>query len=245
MDGLDGLCGGVTAIIALGFLFVAVHLAMIGGGVRANSDALRVILALALLGAVLGFVPFNFNPASIFMGDTGSMLLGFSCATMIVMMGEERSRWLLAAMVMFALPVLDTCLAFARRWVNGRPLFSADKQHFHHQLVARGYSVKGTVLISYGLALLFAALGVCIVFVRTRYAVAMYMLIFGYVVVAAYKMGMVHERPAGGKPLGLDSHSSESHPTIEPGTVFEIKDKPVTGPGRGSDDDDATDERAA
>ena len=88
MDGLDGLCGGVTAIIALGFLFVAVHLATVGGGVRTNSDALRVILALALLGAVLAFVPYNFNPASIFMGDTGSMLLGFTCSVMIIMMGE-------------------------------------------------------------------------------------------------------------------------------------------------------------
>ena len=61
---------------------------------------------------------------------------------------------------MFALPILDTALAFARRWINGRPVFSADKQHFHHQLVARGFSVKQTVLISYGLAICFALLGV-------------------------------------------------------------------------------------
>ena len=57
---------------------------------------------------------------------------------MIILMAQERAKWFLAAMVMFALPILDTALAFARRWVNGRPLFSADKQHFHHQLVARG-----------------------------------------------------------------------------------------------------------
>ena len=78
MDGLDGLCGGVTAIIAAGFLFLAVHLAMSGGVMNSNWDALRVVLGLALLGAVLGFIPYNFNPASIFMGDTGSMFLGFS-----------------------------------------------------------------------------------------------------------------------------------------------------------------------
>jgi len=69
------------------------------------------------------------------MGDTGSLFLGFNCATLILLMAEVDSRWLLAALVMFALPVLDTSLAFARRWVNRRPVFSADRMHFHHQLV--------------------------------------------------------------------------------------------------------------
>src|SRR4029077_9986614 len=153
MDGLDGLCGGVTAIIAAGFVMLAGHLGMFSGGAETNNDALRVVLALSLLGGVLGFVPYNFNPASIFMGDTGSMFLGFSCALMIILMGEVASRWFLAAMVMFALPILDTTLAFARRWVNRRPLFSADKNHFHHQLVARGLSVRRAVVLLYVLAI--------------------------------------------------------------------------------------------
>jgi UDP-GlcNAc:undecaprenyl-phosphate GlcNAc-1-phosphate transferase len=194
MDGMDGLCGGVTAIIAAGFLFVAVHLAMNGGGINTNYDALRVVLGLALLGAVLGFVPYNFNPASIFMGDTGSMFLGFNCAVMIILMAQERPRWFLATVVMFALPILDTALAFTRRWVAGRPLFSADKQHFHHQLASRGYSVRQTVLIAYCLAVGFALLGAAMVFMRTRYAVALYLVIFGSIIVAAYKAGMVHEK---------------------------------------------------
>ena len=149
----------MTAIIVAGFLFVAVHLAMFGGGINTNWDALRVILGLALLGAVLGFIPYNFNPASIFMGDTGSMFLGFCCGTLIILMAQAQSKWFLASMVMFALPVLDTSLAFARRWIAGRPLFSADAQHFHHQLVQRGFTVKQTVMISYGLAIAFALLG--------------------------------------------------------------------------------------
>src|SRR5207244_7587004 len=62
MDGLDGLCGGVTAVISAGFLFLAVHLAVVSGGFDPNLDALRVVIAIALLGAVLGFIPFNFNP---------------------------------------------------------------------------------------------------------------------------------------------------------------------------------------
>ena len=192
MDGLDGLCGGVTAIIAAGFLFLAVHLAQTGGGANTNWDALRVVLGLALLGGVLGFVPFNFNPASIFMGDTGSMFLGYACALMILLMGEVASKWFLAAMVMFALPVLDTGLAFARRWVNRRPVFSPDKYHFHHQLVARGLTVRRAVVFSYGLAVIFVICGAAIVFMRTRYAVAFYLVIFCSIIVAAYKMGMVH-----------------------------------------------------
>jgi UDP-GlcNAc:undecaprenyl-phosphate GlcNAc-1-phosphate transferase len=199
MDGLDGLCGGVTAVMAAGFLFLAVHLATFGDDpLPTNLNAVRIVLALALLGAVLGFVPYNFNPASIFMGDAGSMFLGYACATMILLLMQTQDgfKWLLAALVMFSLPVLDTALAFARRWVNDRPLFSADRHHFHHQLVARGFTVRKTVLISYALAIGFVVLGGFVAYMRLRYAVAFYMVIFGSIIVAAYKMGMVHERRA-------------------------------------------------
>ncbi|HEX4796287.1 MAG TPA: MraY family glycosyltransferase, partial [Humisphaera sp.] len=242
MDGLDGLCGGVTAIIAASFLFVAVHLAMEGGGVNTNWDALRVIMGLALLGAVLGFIPFNFNPASIFMGDTGSMFLGYVCATMIITMAREQSRWILASMVMFALPILDTALAFARRWVNGRPLFSADKQHFHHQLVARGFSVKQTVLISYSLAVFFGLLGITMLFVRTRYAGAIYLVTFGSIIVAAYKMGMVHEKPLSGDATTLEDADAGSFttPEISPAGVMEVHpDRPSSQSDLGAAQEDS------
>src|SRR6202020_2385560 len=101
------------------------------------------------------------------------------CGTMIILMAQERAKWFLASMVIFAMPILDTALAFTRRWINRRPLFSPDRQHFHHQLVARGYTVKQTVLISYGLAIFFGLMGVAMVFLRTRYTVAIYLVIFG------------------------------------------------------------------
>jgi len=230
MDGLDGLCGGVTAIIAAGFLFLAVYLAMVGGGLNVNRDALRVVLGLALLGALLGFIPYNFNPASIFMGDTGSMFLGFACATQIILLAEEKPKWFLASLVMFSLPILDTALAFTRRFLAGRPLFSADKHHFHHQLMARGLSVKKAVLVSYGLAIGFALMGAAIVFLRTRYAVAFYLVIFGSIVVAAFKMGMVHERVVVVKRKQLDdvADTNVSVPQpLERSQVLEIKDDPT------------------
>lgn len=227
MDGLDGLCGGVTAVIAIGFLVIAIHLAMWGGLIYTNLDAQRVILGLALLGALLGFIPYNFNPASIFMGDTGSMFLGYACATMILLMGEGQLKWFLASMVIFALPILDTALAFARRWTNKRPVFSADNQHIHHQLVSRGFSVKQTVLISYALAVCFGLLGVAMVFVRTRYAIAIYMVVFGSIIVAAYKMGMIHERPLGGPSSTLDDAPPDSFSTeVNAGSVMEFPDTP-------------------
>jgi UDP-GlcNAc:undecaprenyl-phosphate GlcNAc-1-phosphate transferase len=227
MDGLDGLCGGVTAIIAAGFLFLAVNLAMSSGAMNTNQDALVIVLSLALLGAVLAFVPYNFNPASIFMGDTGSMLLGFSCATMMILFASYgHFRWFLAAMVMFALPILDTTLALVRRWVNGRAIFSADRHHFHHQLVARGFTVKQTVVISYVLSLIFCLLGVGIVFIRARYAVGIYLVVFGSIVVAAYKMGMVHERvkKVARQPLASGGPTALTASPVEPTGVLDVRD---------------------
>jgi UDP-GlcNAc:undecaprenyl-phosphate GlcNAc-1-phosphate transferase len=146
----------------------------------------------------------------------------------------QHPKWFLASMVMFALPVLDTALAFARRWVNGRPLFSADKFHFHHQLLGRGFTVKQTVLLSYGLALGFAVLGSAIVFFRTRYAVAFYMVIFGSIIVAAFKMGMVHERPRVVRRQDLGSGDvSASGSDLEPSTVLEIHDEQLAPSARG------------
>jgi UDP-GlcNAc:undecaprenyl-phosphate GlcNAc-1-phosphate transferase len=226
MDGLDGLCGGVTAIIAAGFLFLAVHLAMYGGGPQTNWDVLRVVLGLSLLGAVLAFVPFNFNPASIFMGDAGSMFLGFSCALMIILMGEVSSKWFLAALVMFSLPILDTSLAFARRYVNRRPVFSADKHHFHHQLVARGLTVRKAVVLSYALSIFFVICGAAIVFMRTRYAVMFYLVIFASIMVAAYKMGMVHERRLVVTRRSFDESDVMAPASeIEPSSVLEVRDE--------------------
>ena len=226
MDGLDGLCGGVTGIIAAGFLFLAVHIAMYNAPTSIAPDAVRIVLGLALLGGVLGFIPYNFNPASIFMGDTGSMFLGYAIAAQIILMAEQQPRWFLAGMVMFALPILDTSLAFVRRYVNKRPFFSADKHHIHHQLMARGLTVKKTVLVLYAMAIGFTLLGGTIAVMRTRYAGAVYIVIFGSIVVAAYKMGMVHERPRVAEAKHLDAADAvQPASDIEPSKVLEVPDQ--------------------
>jgi UDP-GlcNAc:undecaprenyl-phosphate GlcNAc-1-phosphate transferase len=197
LDGLDGLCSGVTGIIALGFLALAVWLAMWGR--NPGIDELRVGLALAMAGAVLGFLPYNVPPASIFMGDAGSMLLGFFVATMMALFCREgNARWLLAALVVFALPILDTALALVRRILSGRSIFAGDRSHLYDQLVDRGMSVKQVVALFYALSLGAAALGVSValwVWLQTRYALILYAILLAAVWYVFWKAGMVHPAP--------------------------------------------------
>jgi len=200
LDGLDGLCGGVTGIIAVGFLALAVWLAMWGR--HPGKDEIRVVLCLAMAGAVWGFLPYNIPPASIFMGDAGSMLLGFFVATMLALFCVEATvRWLLAAVIIFALPILDTALAVVRRFLAGRSIFAGDRSHLYDQLVDRGMSVRRVVGLFYLLAVVAAVMGVALAIVlRTRYAIGIYLVLFGGVWVLFWRLGMIRPEPGPGGP---------------------------------------------
>jgi UDP-GlcNAc:undecaprenyl-phosphate GlcNAc-1-phosphate transferase len=168
IDGLDGLCSGVTGIIALGFFLLASHLAL--WHFSATGDPVRLVLAIAMFGAALGFLPWNFNPARIFMGDAGSVLLGYNCGILILLFAERGGilRWFVAALMIFALPIFDTALAMFRRWRAGRSIFEGDRSHFYDQLVQRGLTVRQTVLVCYAVTLVYAAFGVLLTVLRTR-----------------------------------------------------------------------------
>lgn len=175
IDGLDGLCAGVTAIISIGFFLIALKLAVHEYARELN--AIRLVLAVAMCGAALGFLPMNFNPAKIFMGDAGSVLLGYNCGILLLLFDENAViRWVIAGLMVFALPALDTALAIFRRWRSGRPIFEGDRSHFYDQLVDRGLSVKKVVLISYLLTAFYVALGAGGALLRMRYAVPLYAL---------------------------------------------------------------------
>ena len=191
LDGLDGLCGGVTGVIAMGFLALAVWLAVWGR--YPGTDELRIGLCLAMAGAVFGFLPYNVPPASIFMGDAGSMLLGFFVATMMALFCQEgNARWFVATMVVFALPILDTALAVVRRIVAGRSLFAGDRSHLYDQLVDRGMTVKQVVVLFYVLALAAAVLGVSVaIYLRGRYAVILYAVLLAAIWLTFWKLGMI------------------------------------------------------
>jgi UDP-GlcNAc:undecaprenyl-phosphate GlcNAc-1-phosphate transferase len=168
LDGLDGLCGGVTAIITLAMLFLSIHLAT--WYFSESGDAVRIVICLGLVGAVGGFLPFNRYPAKIFMGDAGSMLLGFVVAALMILFAEKIPRWWMAAVVVFGLPILDTAVALVRRLLNKRPLFVSDRGHIYDQMIDRGIPLKKTVAICYLLAALYAIVGLFMSQIRTRYA---------------------------------------------------------------------------
>jgi len=169
IDGLDGLLAGSTAIMCVGFLMISLLMAMILGAEDPDRTlvAARVALTLALLGAMLGFLPYNFNPAVIFLGDTGSLLIGYLCISIILMFGEHgQSSLVLAGLIIFALPIMDTVLAIVRRRLAGVSLSSADSNHIHHQLKRSLGSVRKAVLALYAITAFFAVMGVALAAMR-------------------------------------------------------------------------------
>jgi len=141
IDGMDGLAAGIVAISAVTLGAVAWDL----------QHAFAFILALILLGACLGFLPFNFIPATIFMGDSGSLLLGFMLAS-ISLLSSSKAPALLALIIPFlalGLPLFETVFAFVRRSARGQHPFRADRRHLHHRFLALGFSERRTVLTFY------------------------------------------------------------------------------------------------
>jgi UDP-GlcNAc:undecaprenyl-phosphate/decaprenyl-phosphate GlcNAc-1-phosphate transferase len=120
---------------------------------------LMMLFSSALAGSILGFLFYNFNPASIFMGDTGSMFLGFVLATTAMQTNQKASTTVavLIPCIALGLPIMDTLLAIGRRAIRGRPLFQADKEHIHHKLLDRGLSHRQAVLVLYGFCILLGA----------------------------------------------------------------------------------------
>lgn len=160
IDGMDGLSVGVAAILFLG---MAVKTIITGGSTN--------ILALQLIGfgACIGFLPYNFNPAKIFMGDTGSMLLGFllSVTFLFSISAESFSGSLvLGAIYLFAYPLLDVTFAIYRRFRGQCSIFSADRCHIHHLLLGLGFSVRKTVVVIYFINLIFIGIGLALIFFK-------------------------------------------------------------------------------
>lgn len=203
LDGLDGLCAGVTAIIAAALLLLAVHLAT--WRFSDSGDPVRIIICLSLVGGLCGFLPFNRHPARIFMGDAGTMLLGFVVAALMIMFAEGTLRWWLASVVIFGLPILDTAVAVLRRWANRRPLYVPDRNHIYDRMMGRGLSRQRTIAVCYGLAGVYAFVGLAMSQIRVRYALVVYILVFTGSGLVVWRTGYLKMRGPGGVPPSADA----------------------------------------
>lgn len=181
IDGLDGLAAGIVAI-ASGFLFAIAF----GKGLEETA-----MLSIILLGACLGFLRYNFNPASIFMGDSGSLTLGAMIAV-ISLLGVMRSPTfivMVVPLIIAAIPIMDTAAAIVRRLYHHQPIQQADKKHLHHILLAEGFSVRKAVLIVYGWT---AVLGMGAYIMSRSYGIVVGIVFAALVVISFYILGKLH-----------------------------------------------------
>lgn len=141
IDGLDGLAAGVSTIASITILLVAL---------QQNFWSVAIMMA-ALAGSAMGFLQHNFNPAKIFMGDTGSMFLGYMLAAVSIlgMVKSAATIALIVPILALGLPIMDTAFAIIRRYSNGRPIFKPDRGHLHHRLLDMGLTQKQAVLLMY------------------------------------------------------------------------------------------------
>jgi hypothetical protein len=147
---LDGLAAGSALFSTLVFFVVAL----------VSHSWLGSLMSVALAGAILGFLRFNFNPATIFLGDSGSLFIGFLLSA-LALAGTQKAPTLVAVaipVVSFGLPILETLLSILRRLISGRPIFTADREHIHHKLLQMGMSHRQVVIVLYAVSALFAML---------------------------------------------------------------------------------------
>jgi UDP-GlcNAc:undecaprenyl-phosphate GlcNAc-1-phosphate transferase len=150
IDGLDGLAAG-SALFSTLVAFVVALL---------NGYSLVTVMTIALAGAILGFLRYNFNPATIFLGDSGSLFIGFLLSA-LALEGAQKAPTIVAVaipVVSFGLPILETSLSILRRLISGRPVFTADREHIHHKLLQHGLTHRQVVIVLYGVSAIFALL---------------------------------------------------------------------------------------
>lgn len=154
LDGLDGLATGVSII-------AVTTSALISFFFLNNTGVFVSILMLTLVAAMIGFLPYNFNPASIFLGDTGALFIGFMISV-FSLYGLKNATFisLIIPVIILGVPITDTVYAILRRILNKKPIFQADKHHLHHRLMQMGLTHRQTVLVIYGIALIFSFISI-------------------------------------------------------------------------------------
>lgn len=183
IDGLDGLAAGVSTIASVTILLVALQ----------QNFWTVAILTAALAGSALGFLQHNFNPAKIFMGDTGSMFLGYMLAA-ISILGAVKSAAtiaLIVPIVALGLPILDTAFAIIRRYMSGKPIFKPDKGHLHHRLLEMGLTQKQAVLLMYVMSGCLGLSAIALTEVNKSFGILIIIVLISIACIGARKIGVL------------------------------------------------------
>ncbi|MCI6085753.1 MAG: undecaprenyl/decaprenyl-phosphate alpha-N-acetylglucosaminyl 1-phosphate transferase [Selenomonas sp.] len=184
IDGLDGLAAGVSCIAATTIFLVALQ----------QSIMFVAVFCAAIAGAAIGFLYYNFNPARIFMGDSGSMFFGYMLSGISVI-GAVKSAATIALIVpilALGLPILDTTIAIIRRYRGGVPIFKPDKGHLHHRLLDLGFTQRQAVLLMYVISALLGLSAVALTEVSSQFAILIVCVVVFVVLFGAKKIGIFH-----------------------------------------------------
>ena len=192
IDGLDGLAAGLSSIY-----FITIGIVIVGWMHTFDLDA---VITFVMLGSTLGFLCHNFHPAKIFMGDSGSMFLGYIIAV-IALLGFKNVTLttLLVPICLLAIPIMDTLFAILRRVINKKPIGEPDKQHLHHQLLNLNLSHRNTVLVIYFIDILFASAMLIYMLYDRTVGVIIYAILFIIVLVFILKTNIIIEHNHKGK----------------------------------------------
>lgn len=186
IDGLDGLCAGISSIYFLTIGVIALILNKFNG--------LDIILSFIMLGSTLGFLVFNFPPAKIFMGDTGSTFLGLMISV-IMLLGFKTVTLtsLLIPLVLLILPITDTLFAIIRRALNKKPIGQADKEHIHHQLL-KHLSTRKTILVIYVVDLIFSVVSIFYAIGKKKEMIIFYILLMFILLYLVFKTNVIFKK---------------------------------------------------
>jgi len=182
IDGLDGLAAGIALISCLTIFIIAIM----------NNRIAAAVFTATLSGAILGFLPYNFNPASIFLGDTGSQLLGFLLAAISIEGAIKSAAAFAIAVPILALglPIYDTIFAMIRRKINGKPIMQADRGHLHHRLLDMGLTQRQAVIIMYLISAVLGGIAILAMQCNSRQSYFLLAIVMIVIISVAWKFGI-------------------------------------------------------
>ncbi|WAA11390.1 glycosyltransferase family 4 protein [Fervidibacillus albus] len=185
IDGLDGLSAGVSGIALIAMAGMAFVM----------KDGYVFVISLLLIGSILGFLPYNFYPAKIFMGDTGALFLGFMISV-LSLLGFKNITFIsfIVPILILGVPISDTFLAIIRRLVNKRPIFAPDQSHLHHRLIHAGFTHRQTVILIYAISSLFALFAFIFSMTTVWGSVILLLFILLLLELLIEKIGLIHQQ---------------------------------------------------